>query len=118
MAARYEAEGAEGLKDRSSRPHYSPRAAQAEVIEKIIWLRKHYHFGPEKIAMYLQRYHDVAVSACGTACFGAREQDSGTAVSDSAASRASSTAALPPTGRRRIIGHPRTAAQGRKETPL
>ena len=115
---RYEAEGLAGLRDRSSRPHCSPRAAQAEVIEKIIWLRKHNHFGPEKIAMYLQRYHDVAVSARGTACFGAREQDSGTAVSDSAASRASSTAALPPTGRRRIIGHPRTAAQGRKETQL
>ncbi len=28
----------------------------------IVWLRKHYHFGPAKIAMYLQRYHDVQVS--------------------------------------------------------
>jgi hypothetical protein len=26
---------------------------QAEVIEKIWWLRKHYHFGPAEIAMYL-----------------------------------------------------------------
>ena len=56
---RYEADGLEGLKDRSQRPHHSPRATQAEVVEKIVWLRKHYHFGPAKIAMYLARYHDV-----------------------------------------------------------
>jgi transposase InsO family protein len=62
---RYEAEGLAGLRDRSSKPHYSPRATRAEVIEKIIWLRKHYHFGPEKIAMYLRRYHDVQVSKSG-----------------------------------------------------
>jgi IS30 family transposase len=50
------------LKDRSSRPHHSPRVTQAEVIEKILWLRKHYHFGPTKIAMYLARYHDMTIS--------------------------------------------------------
>src|SRR6185503_2692280 len=48
---RYEAEGFEGLKDRSSAPHHSPTATDAEVIEKILWLRQQYHFGPEKIAM-------------------------------------------------------------------
>ena len=40
---RYEADGLDGLKDRSQRPHHSPRATQAEVVEKIVWLRKHYH---------------------------------------------------------------------------
>jgi hypothetical protein len=35
------------------------------VIEKILWLRKHYHFGPAKIAMYLARYHDVTISTSG-----------------------------------------------------
>jgi transposase-like protein len=49
---RYEADGLDGLKDRSRRPHHSPRATQAEVVEKIVWLRRHYHFGPAKIAMY------------------------------------------------------------------
>ena len=34
-------------------------------MEKIIWLRKHYHFGPAKIAMYLARYHDVTISTSG-----------------------------------------------------
>ena len=62
---RYETDGLEGLKDRSSRPHHSPRVTQAEVIEKILWLRKHYHFGPAKIAMYLARYHDVTISTSG-----------------------------------------------------
>jgi transposase len=62
---RYQADGVEGLKDRSSRPHASPKATQAEVVEKILWLRKHYHFGPEKIAMYLVRYHDVTISTSG-----------------------------------------------------
>ena len=45
---RYEADGLDGLKDRSSRPHHSPRVTQAEVIEKILRLRKHYHFGPPR----------------------------------------------------------------------
>ena len=62
---RYEADGLEGLKDRSHRPHHSPRATEAEVVEKIVWLRKHYHFGPAKIAMYLFRYHDVTISTSG-----------------------------------------------------
>jgi hypothetical protein len=66
LAAPLEANGLDGLKDRSSRPHHSPRVTQAEVIEKILWLRKHYHFGPAKIAMYLARYHDAsAPPGCG-----------------------------------------------------
>ena len=62
---RYDADGLEGLKDRSSRPHRSPNITQAEVVEKIVWLRKHYHFGPAKIAMYLARYHDATISTSG-----------------------------------------------------
>jgi hypothetical protein len=53
------------LNDRSQRPHHSPRATPAQVIEKMIWLRRHYHFGPAKIAMYLARYHDVMISVSG-----------------------------------------------------
>ncbi|MFF5523151.1 helix-turn-helix domain-containing protein [Streptomyces coeruleorubidus] len=62
---RYEAEGLDGLKDRSSTLHHAPRATTADVVEKILWLRGQYHFGPAKIAMYLQRYHDVAISTSG-----------------------------------------------------
>jgi len=53
------------LKDRSQRPYYSPRATQADVVEKLVWLRQHYHLGPARIAMYLARYHDVTISTSG-----------------------------------------------------
>lgn len=33
---------------------------------KIVYLRNHYHFGPLKISMYLQRYHDTTISHSGT----------------------------------------------------
>ncbi len=59
---RYEDEGFEGLKDRSSAPHCSPRATRADVVEKVLWLRQRYHFGPARIAMYLHRYHQVTIS--------------------------------------------------------
>ena len=35
------------------------------MIGKIIHLRKTYHFGPQKISMYLKRYHDIQVSTSG-----------------------------------------------------
>jgi hypothetical protein len=35
------------------------------VVEKIVGLRKHYHFGPAKIAMCLARYHDLTISTSG-----------------------------------------------------
>jgi transposase len=62
---RYEAEGEEGLRDRSSAPHHSPTVTNVEVVEKILWLRQQYHFGPQKIAMYLKRYHDLTISSSG-----------------------------------------------------
>ena len=62
---RYETEGLAGLRDRSTRPAHCPHETPAEVIEKIIYLRQNYHFGPAKISMYLKRYHDVQVSNSG-----------------------------------------------------
>ncbi len=44
------------------RPLTSPNATTGEVMGKIVYLRKTYHFGPEKISMYLKRYHDVQVT--------------------------------------------------------
>ena len=62
---RYDELGEPGLRDRSSRPRVSPRATSADVVGKIIYLRQHYHFGPLKIAMYLQRYHEISLSQSG-----------------------------------------------------
>ncbi|MET7457306.1 helix-turn-helix domain-containing protein [Streptomyces sp. NPDC005574] len=62
---RYQAEGVEGLRTRSKAPKTCPNATHVEVVGKIIYLRQNYHFGPEKIAMYLKRYHDVTISKSG-----------------------------------------------------
>lgn len=62
---RYEEGGPEALRDRSSRPHVSPKTTRVEVVGKIIYLRQTYHFGPHKIAMYLKRYHDIELSPSG-----------------------------------------------------
>lgn len=62
---RYEEEGLSGLRDRSRRPRASPRATPTEVVGKVIYLRTNYHFGPQKISMYLKRYHDIEISDSG-----------------------------------------------------
>ena len=62
---RYEELGLVGLRDQSKRPLTSPQAASGEVIGKIIYLRSNYRFGPEKISMYLKRYHDFDISPSG-----------------------------------------------------
>ena len=62
---RYETEGLAGLRDRSKRPLHCPNETPSEVVAKVIYLRTNYHFGPAKISMYLQRYHDVQVSPSG-----------------------------------------------------
>ena len=59
---RYETEGLAGLRDRSKRPAHCPNETPSEVVAKVIYLRTNYHFGPAKIAIYLKRYHDVAIS--------------------------------------------------------
>jgi len=62
---RYEELGFDDLKDHSKCLHRSPNATEAELVEKIIHLRQNYHFGLQKIAMYLARYHQVSISCSG-----------------------------------------------------
>jgi transposase InsO family protein len=59
---RYDAQGELGLWDRARTPRRSPRATAPEVTGKIVYLRQHYHFGPGKIADYLQRFHRVTIA--------------------------------------------------------
>jgi transposase-like protein len=54
-----------GLRDGSSRPLHSPTATDPEIVRKVVYLRRSYHFGPGRISMYLKRYHDVAISPSG-----------------------------------------------------
>jgi transposase InsO family protein len=60
---RYEAHGAAGLCDRPRTPQRSPRSTPLEVISKILYLRQHYHFGPQRIADYLKRFHSLSIAA-------------------------------------------------------
>ncbi|MFS7879354.1 hypothetical protein ACEYXF_39330, partial [Streptomyces asiaticus] len=50
---------------RSKAPKTSLNATHVEVVGEIFYLRQNYHFDPEKIAMYLKRYHDVTISKSG-----------------------------------------------------
>ena len=63
--SRCEELGEDGLRDRSSRPLHSPRQTDEQIVGKILYLRQHYHFGPHKIAMYLERYHEITISPSG-----------------------------------------------------
>jgi len=60
---RYQDEGLAGLRDRSSAPHHCPNATHADIVNKIVYLRQNYHFGPVKIQMYLKRYHDITITS-------------------------------------------------------
>jgi transposase InsO family protein len=62
---RYDEHGLDGLRDRARRPRVCPNQTRTEVVGKIIYLRQTYRFGPAKIAMYLQRYHDIQISHSG-----------------------------------------------------
>jgi transposase len=61
-SARYRSHGEAGLCDRPRTPHHSPRATPRAVISKVLYLRERYHFGPGRIANYLQRFHQLTVA--------------------------------------------------------
>jgi len=44
-------------------PGQCPRATAPEIVEKALYLRRRYHFGPQRIAWHLARYHGIRVSA-------------------------------------------------------
>jgi hypothetical protein len=33
------------------------------VVSKILYLRQHYHFGPARIAAYLERFHRIEIAS-------------------------------------------------------
>ncbi len=56
---------AESLKEKSRRPHTSPTACNPKIVRLIKKYRKHYRYGPERIAYYLRVNHQTQVS-CST----------------------------------------------------
>jgi transposase InsO family protein len=59
---RHTEHGDAGLADRPRRPKKCPHATLKDVVSKILYLRQTYHFGPGKIADYLQRFHQCAIA--------------------------------------------------------
>ncbi|MEU2337012.1 leucine zipper domain-containing protein, partial [Streptomyces sp. NPDC013172] len=49
-AGRYRQLGASGMRDRSSRPHHSPRQTPAAVEQQVVRLRREHRIGPVRLA--------------------------------------------------------------------
>ena len=60
--ARYRECGDEGLASRRCVAHNHPNKTPAEVVEKILHIRRTYPMGPQRIVWYLERYHDIKTS--------------------------------------------------------
>ena len=59
---RYKEKGEQGLINNKPCPENIKLRTPIEVEEKVLYLRKKYHFGPERIYMYLKRYLNVQTS--------------------------------------------------------
>ena len=59
----YAKHGEAGLVRKKPIAKSHPRQLPPEVVEKILHLRQTYHFGPERITWYLERYHAVRTSS-------------------------------------------------------
>src|SRR4028119_1629350 len=59
---RYLAKGIAGLRDQPQGPHHCPRATHPDIVEKILYLRRHYGFGAVRISLYLRRYHNLIIA--------------------------------------------------------
>ena len=61
----YEKGGRAGLVKKKPIPLSHPKKFPQKVVDKVLEIRKTYHFGPQRIAWYLERYHGVTTS-CST----------------------------------------------------
>ena len=61
----YDEFGEEGLINKKPCPENRTLRIPVEIEEKILYLRKTYHLGPDRITWYLKRYHDITVSGSG-----------------------------------------------------
>jgi transposase InsO family protein len=61
----YEKDGEQALVNSKPCPENPKLRTKPEVEEKILHLRRTYHFGQQRIAWYLERYHGITISAGG-----------------------------------------------------
>jgi transposase len=63
--SRLRAEGPTGLADRSRRPRGHPRTTPTEVVARIVFVRLHFAWGPDRIRRFLAQEHGIAMSGPG-----------------------------------------------------
>lgn len=61
----YQKHGEAGLKNAKSTPKNPANQTPAEIVGKVLYLRRKYHLGPIRIVWYLARYHDIKISDAG-----------------------------------------------------
>jgi len=67
LLSRYEAEGVDGLKERSRAPHHHGRSREAELVDDVLSLREHYGWGAKKLRYKLSELRpDIEVPAAST----------------------------------------------------
>jgi transposase len=59
----YEKNGETALINSKPCPENPKLRTPSHIEEKILYLRKNYHLGPQRIAWYLLRYHDIKISS-------------------------------------------------------
>jgi len=59
----FDKDGEAGLVRKKPIAKSHPRQLSAEAVEKILHLRTIYHFGPDRITWYLERYHGIKTSS-------------------------------------------------------
>lgn len=58
----YHKDGESGLINKNPCPINMPLRTPPEIEEKIIYIRKNYHFGQQRISTYLLRYHGIKIA--------------------------------------------------------
>ena len=64
----YQIHGEDGLVDSKPCPQNVPLRTSSEVEDKIVYLRRVYHLGQQRISWYLERYHAITISPSGVYC--------------------------------------------------
>jgi hypothetical protein len=65
VEAAYAAHGEKGLINSKPCPENPKLRTPLPIEEKILYLRRNYHFGQVRISWYLARYHDIKISSGG-----------------------------------------------------
>jgi len=68
MENQYKNGGVEGLARKKTGSVNHPKRTPKPVEGLIIHMRKTYHFGPDRIALFQGRYHQIKISGSGVMC--------------------------------------------------